>query len=377
MALQVRRGTNAERLTIIPEEGELIYTTDTKVLYVGDGVTTGGTVPTPGTIGSLLEDTSPQLGGNLDLNGQSITGTGTININGTITATGNINLGDGEGGDIIQFGGQVNGNLVPDTDNLYNLGSSSKSWSEAFVGHLNADSIDVNTLNIGNGITADVTGNIVGPDSTIILDGTTGSLVGSLTGDVQGSVFAQDSTTVIDGIDGTVRTRTIETVPGTSRITLTRPDNGDILDLRIESKQTRSRININTVDLEGDLSSYTGFYGTLNFGYEDSTTDRSDATIRGSNADMRLAHDTVTSLISDETKYFTLKEGKFGFGTYTPEVKMDVRGPIRPGVYADTTARDADISSPVAGMMIFVTDGDGAGNPQFQGYDGSSWVALN
>ena len=42
MALQIRRGTNAERLTITPESGEPIWTTDTKELYVGDGSTAGG-----------------------------------------------------------------------------------------------------------------------------------------------------------------------------------------------------------------------------------------------------------------------------------------------------------------------------------------------
>lgn len=43
MAFKIRRGTNAERLTITPAQGELIYTTDTKKLYVGDGSTVGGT----------------------------------------------------------------------------------------------------------------------------------------------------------------------------------------------------------------------------------------------------------------------------------------------------------------------------------------------
>jgi hypothetical protein len=42
MAFKIRRGTNAERLTITPAQGELIYTTDTKKLYVGDGTTVGG-----------------------------------------------------------------------------------------------------------------------------------------------------------------------------------------------------------------------------------------------------------------------------------------------------------------------------------------------
>ena len=44
MALRLRRGTNAERQLITPAAGELIYTTDTKSLYVGDGTTAGGVV---------------------------------------------------------------------------------------------------------------------------------------------------------------------------------------------------------------------------------------------------------------------------------------------------------------------------------------------
>jgi hypothetical protein len=42
MALKLRRGTNAGRTAITPAEGEPIYTTDTKQLYIGDGSTAGG-----------------------------------------------------------------------------------------------------------------------------------------------------------------------------------------------------------------------------------------------------------------------------------------------------------------------------------------------
>ena len=43
MSIRIRRGTDADRLTVILENGELGYTTDTKKVYVGDGVTLGGT----------------------------------------------------------------------------------------------------------------------------------------------------------------------------------------------------------------------------------------------------------------------------------------------------------------------------------------------
>ena len=52
MPLQFRRGTNAERLTITPAVGEPIWTTNTNLLYVGDGTTVGGIrieLPLPST----------------------------------------------------------------------------------------------------------------------------------------------------------------------------------------------------------------------------------------------------------------------------------------------------------------------------------------
>ena len=42
MSLQIRRGTEAQRTGVIFDSGEIIFTTDTQKLYVGDGITTGG-----------------------------------------------------------------------------------------------------------------------------------------------------------------------------------------------------------------------------------------------------------------------------------------------------------------------------------------------
>lgn len=80
MALQLRRGSDAQRVAITFAEGEIVYTTDTKKLYVGDGVTAGGISATE------YPDSSPSvLDKNLSLNGFDITGTGDININGDIS----------------------------------------------------------------------------------------------------------------------------------------------------------------------------------------------------------------------------------------------------------------------------------------------------
>jgi hypothetical protein len=112
MSLKLRRGTDAQRIGITPAEGELIYTTDTKKLYVGDGSIPGGiAVDTGGSaITDIVQDTTPQLGGNLDINGHNIVSSGgdinilpvggSINFPGTlefdssghITKTGQINI---------------------------------------------------------------------------------------------------------------------------------------------------------------------------------------------------------------------------------------------------------------------------------------------
>jgi len=60
-SLQLRRGTDAERRQITPLEGEPIYTTDTKKLYVGDGVTAGGNEIVSGASSSLAFSNPPEM----------------------------------------------------------------------------------------------------------------------------------------------------------------------------------------------------------------------------------------------------------------------------------------------------------------------------
>jgi hypothetical protein len=49
MAIRVRRGTDAQRLTVVLQDGEIAWTTDTQEFYVGDGVTLGGIFIGPST----------------------------------------------------------------------------------------------------------------------------------------------------------------------------------------------------------------------------------------------------------------------------------------------------------------------------------------
>ena len=60
MALQSRRGTDAQRQGITPKAGEPIFTTDTKKLFIGDGSTAGGIIvdTTGNQLTDIIEDVS-------------------------------------------------------------------------------------------------------------------------------------------------------------------------------------------------------------------------------------------------------------------------------------------------------------------------------
>lgn len=156
MALRLRRGTNAERLTIIPQEGELIYTTDTKELYAGDGTTVGGnriTGATDGSPAALTQD--------LDLDSNNITGIGNININGTVTADFN--------GDIIgSVLGDIQGSVFGDDSTT--LVDSVNNFITGNVDNSNVDTARISITNTG--ANTSLVNIIYASDSDLIADTT-------------------------------------------------------------------------------------------------------------------------------------------------------------------------------------------------------------
>ena len=111
-------------------DGRDIATDGTKL----DTIATNATA-NPNAIDNVVEDTTPQLGGNLDLNSNNITGTGNINITGTVAATSYTGDGSSLTGintDLVsdttpQLGGNLdsNGNAINMADNnQINFGNS-------------------------------------------------------------------------------------------------------------------------------------------------------------------------------------------------------------------------------------------------------------
>ena len=148
--------------------------------------------------GNLVVGGNASIGGNL-----TVTGTTTFN-GGTLT------LGDANTDNIV-FGGEVDSNIIPDDDDTYDLGSSSKKWKDIYIdGIAYLDAINLNgtaitstaaELNILDGVTSTASElNILdGVTSTTaelnILDGVTATAteLNIMDGDTSAS-----STTLVD-----------------------------------------------------------------------------------------------------------------------------------------------------------------------------------
>lgn len=196
MALRLRRGTDVERQTITPLSGELLYITDTGLVYVGDGSTQGGSV----VGGNLEADNNPILSANLNLNGNSIIGNGNIDIDGNITATGNITIGDGVEDNII-VGGTISSSLIPTDNSAFDLGSETFQWRNGyFTGLLVNGEISATSLSVDGEISATSLSidTIISADSSVIYD----SLTQTFNGNLNGSLIADDSIVIIDSDTG-------------------------------------------------------------------------------------------------------------------------------------------------------------------------------
>ena len=177
--LRIKRGTKTALQTspgYVPAEGELVYTTDSKEVFVGDGATTGGTPVSVST--QNLED----LGNVQALAAQNDQ---ILVYNGTQWAATDNPAVD------------VRGNIYADDSTLL-----VDAVNGRIVGNVETSSVTANNLvgTVTGDVTGSVTGNVVG-DTT----GTHfGAVSGNVDGDLVGSVFADDSTLLVDAVNSVV-----------------------------------------------------------------------------------------------------------------------------------------------------------------------------
>ena len=136
MSLRIRRGTDAERTGITFLEGELVYTTDTKKLYLGDGTTAGG-IAVDSTTGSIsqLADVNIngiQIGQILQWDGSQFVAGDDAGDQDSIFGADSTILVDATNSS-INLNGTVKGHIIPDQNETYNLGSASNKFNDLFL----------------------------------------------------------------------------------------------------------------------------------------------------------------------------------------------------------------------------------------------------
>lgn len=190
MPLQIRRGTNAERLAMTQPlaAGELLFTTNEQKLYVGDGNVLGG-IQITGYTDNDAKDSAAAIFTEGSHNGLTFAYN---TANNTMAASVNLSNYNGviradafKGSVFADDGSTIGGTILVD----------------AVDGVLRGQHIGTLTGNVTGNVTGNLIGNVTG--------NITGNLNGVVTGDLIGSVLGENSTVLLDATDNTLRANVI------------------------------------------------------------------------------------------------------------------------------------------------------------------------
>lgn len=419
MALQLRRGTNAERAAETFAVGELIYTTDTKQIYVGDGSTQGGVL-----VSSSAASSPASLTQNLSLNGFNISGTGNISATAFVgDGSGLTGIAGGAGIEegqeyVIDIQGNVRGddttvlvdaalgrvsadhygdgsNLTGITLNQLTDVDTTGVTTNSVLKYDGAEWVigtDNNSGGVGGGVSAgetyaiNIQGDVIAEDSTVVFDAanntldnlvsvTATSLEGTLTGDVTGSVFGDDSTVLVDGVNNGLNafkasmdflaTRYIEPADGFTSVTFQPVEGGTSNAINVNSEDAAGVINVKQLS-DNDLSGNTGTLGVVNFTRDDSNGATTFGAVNVTKDFMQIVHDTAGSYTASKSIYN--KDGLIGLGTNAPAAKLDIQGEIKVG---SLTTAERDALTAANGMILYNTT-----TTQLESYENGAWGAT-
>jgi hypothetical protein len=379
MPLQIKRGTNTQRLAYTPSQGELVFVTDYSTAGVGPLWIGTGDVGTPyaevsgsggGGLTELSEDTTPELGGNLDLAGFEITGIGDVDITGTISSTGTIT-------------------------------------SPAFVGDLKGSVFADDSSPIIDSVSGEIyaNGNILHSGQANVVSTTTGSIATvnlKNTGDAQYLKFVRtDSGTAPNQNIGLIGFDQIDDGGTTTHASMAFWHGG----IYIASSSTGSFAATNYMGLEdgnlcvGDYSAAAGYRldvrgnaivsGSLEAGamlLSGSNIDTSDSSVITVTPAVTFNSDVTVEnnlIVTNTLTVDTLEVTNFQTsGSGTPELASDTDILLTAGTRVEITQSPLKMASfttternaltPQNGDVIYNTT-----DSKFQGYAGGTWVNLH
>jgi|GWRWMinimDraft_9_1066018.scaffolds.fasta_scaffold00175_9 hypothetical protein len=271
MAIRIRRGTNADRITVVLESGEVAYTTDTKMFYIGDGTTLGGTLIGPGAAGAVTWGAiTGTLASQTDLNtalGTKVTGntaiTGATKTKITYDSKGLVTVGaDATTADIAA---STNKNYVTDAQQTVITNTSGTNTGNQTLANTSDSTSHTATLSAtggsiklveGSNITLTTTG--TGADGIITIASTGGGgTVTSVAALTLGTSGTDLSSSVANGTTTPVITLNVPDASATARgVISTSPQTiaGDKTFTGTTSGITKSMVGLNNVDNTSDAN---------------------------------------------------------------------------------------------------------------------------
>ena len=378
MPLQIRRGTDAERLgSFTPVEGELIYTTDTKKLYVGDGATVGGvaidTVGSGGGGASVLNDLSDVVIGALNAgdvlkwNGAHWTGD-TVGGVASLDDLSDVIIENAIPGSILQYDG-VHWTVGADTTGMSVL---SDDDDPSLGGNLDLNSSSIT----GNG-NINITGDIVCTNEM-----TANVVNGNFHGSLFGDVFADDSTTIL--VDATLQQFNGNLVGPLATNTITSNSTLDIdvsgsLNLNVSAdvfikREGNSVLYCVNNQPTQDLSAPGVFHGIIGVKTIDVNGENTSVILGAGSDGFSISKTDAAYALPNSNKLFIGTDGKFGFGTITPTEKFDFDGNTKVSgfvQFGSLTTTERNALTAANGMVIYNSTDN-----KFQGYENGAWVNL-
>jgi len=365
--LRIKRGTKTALQSspgYVPAEGELVYTTDSKEVFVGDGATTGGTPVSVST--QNLEDL-----GNVQAlaaqNDQILVYNGTqwaATDNPAVDIRGNI-----YGDDSTLLVDAINGKIVAPVE-------TSSVTATNLVGNLTGD------------VVGSVTGNVVGNSTGTHF----GNVVGNVDGDINGSIFGDDSTTIIDSVNNRVGGEIVGTINAMTASTF---DNN--IDIGTKSVNPNVFYYNTTVNTAFPISTFQlrnvadsakahefGFYkargtvanrttaqaGDSMGGFAWSALDDSANNMIASN--MTSVINSISTINVSADIVIRTRNGAVSTYGEAMRVKADKGVATQSYVqFGSMTTTERNALTPANGMVIYNSTDN-----KFQGYENGSWVNL-
>jgi len=254
------------------------------------------------------------LSGDLDVDGtldvaSNVVIGGNLTVTGAATINGNLTFGD-SAADSVAFGADINSSIIPNLNNTYDLGSTTKEWRNLYIdGTANVDTLLALTITAPVINATTFTGNLIGGTAGThtgpVTGDTTGLHTGNVTGNVTGNTAGVHTGNVTGNVTGNTAGVHTGNVTGNTAGVHTGPTAGVHTGNVTGNASTATKLaNARTIDITGDITATAvAFDGSGNIAISASVNDDSHNHITG-NIDglAEYIQDTVGGMVTGNTE---------------------------------------------------------------------------